>query len=66
MKKRAQSTLLVAASLSAVRTLFDSLRQFSLLSAAFFGALDDEDLFIIEGSPQLDRSVVWTNTLRLR
>ena len=32
----------------------------------FFGALDDEEIFIIEGSCQLDRSVVWTNTLRLR
>ena len=77
MEKCAQLMLLVAASLSAVRMLevgiistsapfFDSLRQFSLLSAAFFGALDDEELFIIEGSCQLDRSVVWTNTLQLR
>ena len=33
------------------------------LSAAFFGALDDEELFIIEGSCQLVRSVVWTDTL---
>ena len=72
MEKCAQSMLLVAASLSAVRTLevdiistnapfFDSLWQFSLLIAAFFGALDDEELFIIEGSCQLDRSVVWTH-----
>ena len=51
--------LLVAVWLCAVRTLksghyfyrysiFDSLRRFLLLSAA--GALDDEELFIIEGS----------------
>ena len=37
------------------RSTFDSLRQFSLLSVAFFGALDDEETFIIEGSCQLDR-----------
>ena len=62
-EKCAQSMLLVAASLSAVRTLevdiistsapfFGSLRQFALRRAAFFGALDDEELFIIENSCQ--------------
>ena len=65
-------TLLVAVSLSAVRTLeadivsmsersmFDSLLQFSLLSAAFFGDLDDEEFFVIEGSCQLDRDAMST------
>ena len=71
MEKRAQSMLLVAVSLSAVRTfgsshyfyersIFDSLRQFSRFSAAFFGALDDEEFSQIEGSCQLDRDALST------
>ena len=35
-----------------------SLRQFSLRRAASFGALGDEELFIIEGSCQLDRDAL--------
>ena len=64
MEKHAQSMLLVVVALSAVRTftldincfkssVHGSLRQFSLRRAAFFGALDDEKIFIIEGSCQL-------------
>ena len=63
--------LLVAASFSAVRTLeVDIISSsapflancgiFSLLSAAFFGALDDAELFVIEGSCQLDRDALST------
>ena len=40
--------------------MFDSLRQFSLRRAAFFGALDHEELFIIKGSCQLDRDALST------
>ena len=61
----AQSMLLVAVALSCC-SLFDaghyfkrsvrgSLRQFSLRRATFFGALDDEELFISEGSCQFHR-----------
>ena len=69
MEKCAQSMPLVAVSLSAVRTLevdiiststplFYSLWRFSLRRAAFFGAVDDEELFIIDGSCQLDRDAL--------
>ena len=71
MDNRAQSMLLVAASLSSVRTLEVDIISTSApfltvccncrcVVAAFFGALDDEDLFITEGSCQLDRDALST------